>query len=216
MITKKPRSHVFWDWNGTLFDDADWCLQIINGMLAKRNIKTLDGIEEYREVFCFPIIDYYKRIGFDFSKQSFEELAEEYIAAYHSDKTGSCKLHNNAETVLRTLQNKNITQVVLSASEINNLLSQMKEFDINGYFEEILGISDIYAKSKVDIGLKYIAQKNITSALLIGDTEHDLEVANALGIDCVLVAGGHQSKEKLLSRNVTVVDDISGVLEYVC
>ena len=33
--------------------------------------------------------------------------------------------------------------------------------------------------------------------MLIGDPIHDFEVANEIGIDCMLVANGHQSKSRL-------------------
>jgi len=214
-VNQKTYSHVIWDWNGTLFDDVAWCMSAMNKMLAGRGIKTLDSVAEYHSAFCFPIVNYYKNVGFDFSKESFEELAKEYIELYHSRKSGNCKLYNNAKAVLNTLRDKEITQVILSASEIGNLQSQMSEFDISHYFDEILGISDIYAKSKVNIGLDYISRKAVSRALMVGDTNHDFEVANALGVDCVLIARGHQSRGKLCSCGAEVLDDILQILDYV-
>ena len=214
MENKKAYSHVIWDWNGTLFNDVGWCVKVINKMLSARGIKTLKSVSEYYNAFCFPIINYYKNVGFDFSKEPFEKLAIEYISLYHSGKSGNCKLYKNTGLVLEALKENGVIQVVLSASETGNLLSQMGEFDINYYFDEILGLSDIYAKSKIDIGLDYMRRKNVARALLIGDTEHDLEVANALGVDCVLISSGHQSREKLLACNVPVAEDITQILEY--
>jgi len=207
--------HVIWDWNGTLFDDVNWCMGVINTMLAKRGIQKLHGIADYHDVFCFPIIEYYRNVGFDFECESFEALAAEFIALYHSNKSGNCKLHINAETALSSIFESGVSQTILSASEINILMSQVSEFDIAGYFDEILGISDIYAKSKLDIGQDYIARKNIKNAVLIGDTKHDYEVAMTLGIDCILIPSGHQSKSELSSCGVPVLDDISCVPKHI-
>ena len=216
MREKQKYSHIIWDWNGTLFNDVGWCIDVINQMLSKRKLKTLEGVSEYHNVFCFPIINYYKNVGFDFSVEPFEDLAAEYIAIYHSSKSGNRGLYPCVDTVLATIQKLGIPQVILSASEIGNLLSQIGEFYIAGYFDEILGLSDIYARSKVDVGLDYIARKNVGNAILIGDTMHDYEVANALGVDCVLISNGHQSKKILESCNVPVLDDISTLVEYIC
>lgn len=120
-----------------------------------------------------------------------------------------------AETVLNTISECGITQIVLSASEMSNLSSQMGEFDLADYFDEILGLSDIYAKSKIDLGLNYISRNKVEKALLIGDTTHDCEVAKSLGADCVLIPNGHQSRETLLTCGVPVLDDISCVLGYI-
>ena len=207
-------SHIIWDWNGTLFNDVNWCFGVINSMLSKRGIKTLRGLDEYRDAFCFPIIHFYRNVGFDFETDPFEVLAEEFIALYHSEKSGNCQLHQNAEATLEAIQKSGLTQIVLSASEKNNLMSQINEFDITKYFNDILGISDIYAKSKIDIGLEYLSQNDIKKAVLIGDSVHDSEVADALGVDCILIPNGHQKKEALQSCNVPMVDDISGVIRY--
>jgi len=207
--------HIIWDWNGTLFDDVNWCFNVINTMLAKRGLKQLRDISDYHDVFCFPIIEYYRNVGFDFERESFESLAAEFISLYHSNKSGNCKLHINAETALSSIFESGVSQTILSASETNILMSQVNEFDIAGYFDEILGISDIYARSKLDIGRDYITRKNIKNAVLIGDTKHDYEVATALGIDCILIPNGHQSRSALSSCGVPVLDDISCVAKHI-
>jgi phosphoglycolate phosphatase len=208
-------SHVIWDWNGTLLNDVEFCLSVINSMLSKRGLTTLDGILAYHSVFCFPVIDYYKKIGFDFKKEPFEILAVEYIDAYYSGES-RCALYGGAEEILREINAKGAGQIILSASEINNLRGQLSRFGIVKYFDEILGISDIYAGSKTEIGLDFIRRGNVKNALLVGDTEHDFQTARALGADCVLIANGHQSREKLLSCGVRVLDDVSEVKELLC
>ncbi|MCL1823032.1 MAG: HAD hydrolase-like protein [Oscillospiraceae bacterium] len=205
-------SHIIWDWNGTLCNDTEWCINVINRMLLKRGLKTFKNINEYRNIFCFPVIDYYKKIGFDFEKEPFEELAAEFISLYHSYENNSFKLHNHAEAVLREIHMKGITQIILSASETDNLLHQMSGFDIRQYFDEILGISDIYAVSKTEMGLDYVKRNQLKCGLLIGDTEHDFETAEKLKLDCILIANGHQSREKLITCGVPVFNEISEVL----
>ena len=213
-MQKSAYSHIIWDWNGTLLNDVDWCIGRMNLMLERRNMTPLADISEYHKVFCFPIIDYYKNVGFDFAVESFEMLAKEYIDLYHS-KTDICvSLYDDAEYVLKTLHARKISQIILSASDQNNLLMQLSPFSVTQYFDEILGISDIYAGSKVEIGLSYLQRNNITSGVLIGDTIHDYEVAQAMGIDCILVAQGHQSKKQLMSCGVPVLDNLREALDF--
>ena len=66
--------YIFLDFNGTVLDDVDLCLSLLNEMLYEKENKTVD-IDEYKHVFGFPIIKYYIAAGFDFSKYTFEELA---------------------------------------------------------------------------------------------------------------------------------------------
>ena len=208
-------SLVIWDWNGTLFNDVNWCFNVINTLIKKRGLKVLNTVADYRNVFCFPIIEYYKNVGFDFSEEPFEKVAVEFIELYHSNNTNNCQLHENAGFVLNEINNKGITQIILSASEIDNLLSQVNVFNIRHYFHDILGLSDIYARSKIDIGKRYIEEHKPGRAILIGDTIHDYEVASALGVDCILIANGHQNKDNIIRCGVPVLDDIIQVLDYV-
>ncbi|MCK4288095.1 MAG: HAD hydrolase-like protein, partial [Bacteroidales bacterium] len=59
---------IIWDWNGTLLNDIDICINSINILLEHRNIENLTK-EIYKEIFTFPVKDYYSKAGFDFTKE---------------------------------------------------------------------------------------------------------------------------------------------------
>ena len=73
--------HIMWDWNGTLVDDAWLCVEIMNKSLEKRNLQTIT-VEDYRQVFKFPVKDYYVELGFDFQSEPFEVCGLEFIDAF--------------------------------------------------------------------------------------------------------------------------------------
>ena len=203
-------THIIWDWNGTLLDDVELCFSTINALLEKRGLQPIKDISSYREIFGFPVIDYYRRAGFDFDKEPFEVPAAEFIERYHSDNR-RFRLFDGAEEILAYVKAMGLRQVILSASEINNLRLQVGLFDIEPYFDEVLGISNIYAGSKVAIGREYVARNGIENAVIIGDTVHDYEVAQALGTDCILIANGHQRRHTLLGCGVPVFDEIKDI-----
>ncbi len=205
----KKYQNIFWDWNGTLLDDVDECIEIINASLAKRQLKLLEPVE-YLEKFQFPVKNYYEAIGFDFSKESFEEAGKEFIKAY-SHKMFSCRLHHGAIEVLQLLGQSGANQFVLSALNEDALNKCIVKFGLQKYFSAVRGLDDHYAYSKVELGMKMISDLKIPSdsAVLIGDTLHDFEVAQALGIDCILVASGHNSRERLSSCNSLVFSSLA-------
>jgi phosphoglycolate phosphatase len=203
-------THIIWDWNGTLLDDVSGCRVCINIMLSKRGLKTLDSVESYHKIFGFPIRDYYVRAGFDFSKESFEEVAVEYMELYMARQY---PLHIGAPEVLRRIKDRGLRQIILSASRVDYLRQQVNQFDIARYLDEVLGISDIYGESKVEIGREYIARQTIGRAVLVGDSLHDYEVATEIGADCILIANGHQSAARLAQSGAPVLTDISQVAQ---
>ena len=64
-------THVIWDWNGTLLDDNWLCVEVMNTLLSSRNLPLLT-LERYRDIFDFPVKNYYEKLGFNFKKESFE------------------------------------------------------------------------------------------------------------------------------------------------
>jgi phosphoglycolate phosphatase len=201
-------SHILWDWNGTLLDDVDWAIAAANTLLAARSLPIIDRAAYYRH-FTFPVRQYYKNIGFTFEEETFEDVSAQYIRLYHEGDADHCPLHRHVRETLAALSERGVRQVILSASEKGNLATQVGRYDIGGYFDDILGIDNIYAASKVEIGRAYLTRAAVKKALLIGDTLHDREVAAALGADCILIANGHQSRETLLTAGVPVLDDLS-------
>ena len=81
MLKPSLYKHIIWDWNGTLLDDAWLFVDIMNNVLKGRNMNTIN-LEKYRDIFGFPIENYYKRLGFDILKEPFEILGLEFIKEY--------------------------------------------------------------------------------------------------------------------------------------
>ena len=50
--------YIFFDFNGTIIDDVDLCLELLNKLLKSQNKPTFD-IDGYKKIFTFPIIKYY-------------------------------------------------------------------------------------------------------------------------------------------------------------
>ena len=64
--------HVIWDWNGTLVDDTWLFVDIMNGVLKDRNLQGIT-LDDYRNVFDFPVEDYYTKLGFNFQKKHLKQ-----------------------------------------------------------------------------------------------------------------------------------------------
>ena len=204
---------IIWDWNGTLLNDVDLCVGSMNILLKERNLPLLSP-EVYRDVFSFPVKEYYQAIGFDFNKEDFSIPAHRYIDLY-TEGFDSCSLQEPAIEVLSFFKSKGVRQFVLSAMEHKLLLNTLEKKRITGYFEGIAGLDDHYAVSKIDQGRKLIDKFNIDTekVRLIGDTIHDYEVASELEISCILIADGHQSEERLRKTGVLVVNSLKDLTD---
>lgn len=210
-----PRyTHLIWDWNGTLLDDAWLCMDIMNKLLAARHLPVLTA-ERYADKFGFPVIDYYAAIGFDFSSEPFEHISTAYIQDYESRKS-TCALRNGAMEMLAHCQGLGMKQYVLSASKQKSLVEILASLWLTAYFDRVSGLDDHHAFGKEQVGHQLMQGLALPpgETVMIGDTLHDAAVSKALGIDCLLLPSGHQSKTRLLQAAVPVLEDWEEVQQY--
>ncbi len=201
-----PFEHVIWDWNGTLLSDVDFAIQTVNLSLAKRQLPLIDR-SAYQQTFCFPIRTYYQKIGLPTDGDEFDVVCNEFIENFMSGIFG-CTLVPGARELLASIKDMNKMQSILSATDQVNLDRMMTEFKLRPYLDHIYGIENIYAAGKIHRGHQLIeaAKTDRDRTVLIGDTDHDLEVGNAMGIPVILVAHGHQAKERLEKIHHTVIE----------
>ncbi len=79
--------YVIWDWNGTLFNDVQISIDTMNKMLEVKEYPQRLDTDLYKSIFSFPVVDYYIKVGLDFEKHSFDELAQLFIDLYSEVRT---------------------------------------------------------------------------------------------------------------------------------
>jgi phosphoglycolate phosphatase len=202
---------IIWDWNGTLLNDVEIVVETINQLLNDRNLKPLT-VDRYLEVFTFPVRDYYEQIGFDLKNEPFEIPAIQFITIYNK-AVEACGLYAEVVPLLNRLNERGYRQFILSAMEQEQLEKTVTDNGINQFFEDLCGLNNHYAVSKVANGKSLINKRGLDPerTLMVGDTIHDFEVAQAIGCKCVLVAKGHQSKERLLTTGAHVLDGLDDI-----
>lgn len=211
-----PYSYLVWDFNGTILDDVAVCIRAANTLLSAHGLPTIDSPSAYRRLFGFPIVDYYRRLGFDFSVTPYDLLAREWVG-YYLDFCPTATAYPGVEETAREIRAAGIPQIVLSATERSMLLRQLGEIGLDGDFDEVLGLDNIHAYSKEELGVNWRRNHPDGRVLMIGDTDHDAAVAAAMGADCILVSCGHQTREHLLTCPcLFVADDASAAWKRIC
>lgn len=216
VINVSKYEYILWDWNGTLLDDVSANLTVINGLLLQRGLQPVTR-ERYRKIFKFPIIDFYRDVGFSVVGEDYEKLVLDYQLAYSAQKD-YINLMANAERVLQTVQQASIKQLILSASSYDAIMDQMTTFDVSRYFNSIISLSNGYAYGKVGIAKQWLAETGVdpNRILIVGDTLHDYEVSMQLACDCLLISKGHQDLQSVSRAfRCSCVPDIIDVIEYV-
>jgi len=202
--------NVLWDWNGTLLDDADHAVSVMNRILVDHDRPAI-CVDRYRELFDFPVRTYYERLGLG-DDATFEGAARRFVDEYAAGAE-SCGLRVDARSTLEALVGAGVSCSILSASEQEPLEELVRHFALEDVFDHACGLTDHYAHGKIEVGRDLLLRTGAdpSRTLMVGDTAHDHEVADALGIDCVLVLGGHHSEAKLRATGAQVIEGLSGL-----
>lgn len=192
--------NIVWDWNGTLLDDVKVGVRTLNDMLGKRGLPLL-SVQEYKDQFGFPVVDFYHKVGFDLERESLPELSVDFVKTYdlYAEKM---ELNVAVRDVLQEIQKGGMKQYILSALREDLLQQMVRDFGIDSRFDQACGSDNIYAAGKIERGKRMLQCYPVCpdETLMVGDTVHDAEVAQALGFDCILFSGGHNSEWRLLEK----------------
>ena len=87
---------------------------------------------------------YYRKVGFRWEKETFEQAGTEFIVEYEKRKR-ECRLQIGAKNLLEKVEKAGLSQAVLSAYSHGSLEEFLKHFGVRGYFRTIAGSRDHYA-----------------------------------------------------------------------
>ena len=214
LLTSSRYKHIIWDWNGTLLNDGWLFVDVMNSILRSRGLNTIT-LEKYREIFGFPVKDYYLKLGFDLEKEPFEESGLEFIMGYENRRYDA-QLYPQVIPLLNKLNARGISNSILSAQHQTLLDDLTQYYNIRNHFIGVIGLDNHYAHSKVENGIEWLKQINLSpkEILLIGDTDHDFEVAKVIGIDCLLLSHGHHCSRRLKKTGAKVVKNLMDISSF--
>jgi len=214
LLTSAQYKHIIWDWNGTLLDDGWLFVDVMNSVLRRRGMDTIT-LEKYREIFGFPVKDYYLKLGFNLEKEPFEESGLEFIKGYENRRYDA-PLFPQVIPLLIALRERGISNSILSAQHQTLLDDLTQYYNIRDYFIGIIGLDNHYAHSKVENGIEWVKKINVSpkDILLIGDTDHDFEVAGVIGSDCILLSHGHHCSRRLKKTGGKVVQNLMDISSF--
>ncbi len=206
-------THIIWDWNGTLLNDIHASLSSVNDMLELRGMEHID-IDFYRECIGVPIIRFYERV-FDMEKEDYSVIIKQYNEGYLYHLK-DCDLTDGAREAIAFFNECGMHQAVVSSSNNEQLCKKVSDYGLGNCFDAVLGSADFLAGSKIDRARDYIRKTGGESGkiLVIGDLEHDYDMAKELGADCVLLTSGHEHISRLKQTDAVLLDDLFELIDY--
>jgi phosphoglycolate phosphatase-like HAD superfamily hydrolase len=205
------RTHLVWDWNGTLLDDLGLVVSSTNVAFA-----TVDGpvvtADEHRRDFCRPVVDYYAQVlGRPVDPEEFTQLDKVFHDAYRTG-LAACTLTGDARAAMAAWAG---TQSLLSMWFHEELVPELERRELTGPLARIDGLrSTIGGDLKASHLARHLDALDIDggSTVLIGDSVDDAHAAASVGAACVLYTGGFTDPTRLHAVGVPVAETLSAAV----
>ncbi|MDE2886944.1 MAG: HAD family hydrolase [Gemmatimonadota bacterium] len=204
---------VIWDFNGTILDDVGLATRSMNGLLRRRGLPTIDKAA-HRRVFRFPVSNYYRHLGFDLDREDQRDISDEFHNVYQAG-IGSCSLNPGIADALKFLEEHGMDQFVLSAAEEEMVVSWVRIHGLPERFKGAYGLQDRLAATKEQRCRDLIEDFDLdpSATLFIGDTDHDVEVARAVGCLPLVVLQGHQDRFRFAGAECEIYDSFHDLVK---
>jgi phosphoglycolate phosphatase-like HAD superfamily hydrolase len=206
------RTHLVWDWNGTLLDDLTLVVAATNHAFSAVGGPVVDS-DGHRRQFRRPIAEYYAEVlGRAVDAEEFGRLDTIFHDAYRMGLT-TCSLAGDAAAAIKAWPG---TQSLLSMWFHDELVPAVETYGLSGIFARIDGL-----RTAVGGGFKaghlaaHLTELDVPGeqVVLIGDSLDDAEAAASVGGVCVLYTGGFTDPDRLRASGLPVADTLRGAVE---
>lgn len=207
----KHRTHLVWDWNGTLLDDNTAVVGATNAAFVEIGLPPI-SLEQYREMYCIPIPRFYERLMGRLPTETEWERMDGVFHRHYTEQRVACALTEGAAELLAQWQLAGRSQSLLSMYGHEHLVPVVRGYGIERHFVRVDGRTGPSGGSKAQhMERHFAALDGISPAhtVVIGDAVDDAVAAAHVGAKAVLFTGGSHSRTSLEAAGVPVVDTLA-------
>lgn len=198
---------IFFDLDGTLTDPGLGITNSVSYALQKFGIRVTDKTKLYK--FIGPPLKESFQEFLGFSVEESQRAVAYYREYYGEQGIYENRLYDGVEPLLSDLQEQGKKLVLATSKPEKFAVKILEHFHLAKYFDFISGSNMDGSRSKKEEVLAHaLAHLGITdksSAVMVGDREHDIFGAGAVGIDSIGVLYGYGSKEELRDAGATYI-----------
>ncbi|MBO0917911.1 HAD family hydrolase [Streptomyces laculatispora] len=205
------RTHLVWDWNGTLLDDNTAVVGATNAAFGEVGVAPI-SLDQYREMYCIPIPRFYERMMGRLPTEAEWDLMDVVFHRHYTEQREGCGLTEGAAELLARWQQAGRSQSLLSMYGHDELVPVVRGYGIERHFVRVDGRTGRSGGSKAQHMERHFAALGGISpehAVIIGDAVDDAVAAAHVGARAVLYTGGSHSRASLEAAGVPVVDTLA-------
>ncbi len=204
---------VIFDWDGTVMDSVPKIVTCLQNTAKQLGID-IPTEQQAKDVIGLSLVKATEAL-FPAHLHLNDELVAGYKAQYRELDVTPTPLFADVETVLNQLSDAGMQLAVATGKGREGIDRLLKESGLSKYFVNVKCSDDAKSKPSPDMLEQILREQDIAKhdAVMIGDSQLDMAMANAAGIACIGVSFGAHSKAQLEQHTpLCVVDSYQQLL----
>ncbi len=194
---RKPYELLIFDWDGTLMDSAAAIAEALQAACADLDLP-VPPTSEARYVIGLGLKDAMKHILPDLPDSDYPKVVDRY-RVHFLKRDGDTTLFDGAREMIEDLRERGYMLAVATGKSRRGLNRALQDTGLHGFFDTTRCADEGFAKPHPGM-LVTILDTLATPAehaLMIGDTTHDLSMANAARVAAVAITHGAHERDAL-------------------
>ena len=203
MINMKNKSLIIFDWDGTLMDSVGLIVDAMRYAAEKHGLTVTD--EATKSIIGIALVDAFPML-FPNDSDKYDELLATY-SEYYVKHCDNDKLFEGIKELIQDLHAQGKTLAIATGKKRKGLQRVLPNSGIQAFFT-VTKTADETAGKPNPLMLEQILVETgtrIEDAVFIGDSIHDIRMANNIGMDSIAVSYGCEKAEVLANENPTML-----------
>lgn len=189
---------VVFDWDGTLADSLGRIVDCLQ--LAARQLQLPEpSVAAARDIVGLSLVVAVKRLWPGIDDQLGEQLIASYSHHYAAHSVGPCPFYAGAEQMLAALHGAGLTLAVATGKRRVGLDESLHGLAAGHWFAASRCADETASKPNPLMLQQLLAELAVSpqQAVMVGDSEYDMQMAQAAGVHRLAVSFGAHSAERL-------------------
>ncbi|NPA78851.1 MAG: HAD-IIIA family hydrolase [Gammaproteobacteria bacterium] len=201
MINMKNKSLIIFDWDGTLMDSVGLIVDAMRYAAEKHGLTVTD--EATKSIIGIALVDAFP-ILFPNDSNKYDELLATY-SEYYVKHCDNDKLFDGIKELIQDLHAQGKTLAIATGKKRKGLQRVLPNSGVQAFFT-LTKTADETAGKPNPLMLEQILVETgtrIEDAVFIGDSIHDIRMANAIQMDSIAVSYGCEKADVLAKEHPT-------------
>ena len=199
MINMKDKSLIIFDWDGTLMDSVGLIVDAMRHAAEKHGLTVTD--EATKSIIGIALVDAFPML-FPSHSDKYDELLATY-SEYYVKHCDNDKLFDGIKELIQDLHAQGKTLAIATGKKRKGLQRVLPNSGIEAFFTTTKTADETAGKPNPLMLQAILSEtdKSIEEAVFVGDSIHDIRMANNINMDSIAVSYGCEKADVLVNEN---------------